>query len=113
MMYPAPTNEFISGAGLILSASSASTVSGAYQRVHLGRRLDTVGVQRQYVGYGVDHHTDQPLVNVQHDHHREIGVRGALAGKLQTQVDDGHDHAAQIDNALDEVRAFAMRVGAS
>src|SRR5512133_3058077 len=65
-------------------------------------RAQLVGGQRNHIGDAVDHHADDPRTNVENDHYREAVVPDLLQVELHAQVQDGHDHAAQIDHSFDE-----------
>ena len=74
-------------------------------RVHLAApRLIASRAQLEHVGHRVDDRADHAALDVEHDHDGEGVVLGAVAAELQAQVDDRHDHAAQVDHALDERR---------
>ena len=44
---------------------------------------------------------DHAAALAEDDDHGKAAVVGRLAAQLQAQVDDGHDHAAQVDHTLD------------
>ncbi len=44
------------------------------------------------------------MLQIQHDHHGVVVVLDVRLGKLHAQIDNRHDDAAQIGDALDKLR---------
>lgn len=80
--------EFISGAALICSAPGASTSDAESTAVP----------------------TTHPRT-FQHAQHCEVSVFSAVKSELEPQVEDRHDHAAQVHHTLDEVRHVGQSGG--
>lgn len=75
--------------------------------VHLG----VLGLEFDDVRHRVDHHADNAATDIEHDGHGQVVVLHVAHAELDTQIDDGNDHAAQIHDTLDEGGQLAMRVG--
>jgi hypothetical protein len=75
-----------------------------------GRMLSA---QFQHVADRVHHHAHGAASDVQDDDDREAVVLHVVQVEAHAHVDDGHDHAAQVDHALDEVRRVGNARGGS
>ena len=76
---------------------------GGDRRAELGHRAQVVGPERDHVRHRVDDHADDARADVEHDDDGEGVVVRLRLVELQPHVDDRHDHAAQVDHALDEL----------
>ena len=59
-----------------------------------------------HVRHRIHHHTHHGALDVQNDDHGEFVVVGLGQVQLQAQVNDGHNHAAQVDHTFDEARSI-------
>jgi len=82
--------------------ADASDEARVHRRGHLGGRADGVLVQLEHVGDRVHDRAHYAATHIEHDHHGEVVVVCCFAAELQAQVDDRNDHAAQVDDPLDE-----------
>src|SRR5450830_86843 len=88
----------------IVDGAQADDMFGIDGRAHVRRGLDLLRQQRRHVRHGVDHHADDAVADIEDDDDRERTVFRRTQREADAHVHDGHDDAAQVQHALDEIR---------
>ena len=70
----------------------------------LRRWPNLLGRQLQHVADGIDHDPQRAPRHIQDDHDSEFINARLAEPELEAQVNDRDDHAAQVDDAPDELR---------
>ena len=80
-----------------------------------GRGAHLVLVDVTYVGDGVHDHAHDSLLLValdgEHEHDGRLGIGDLIERELTAQVDDGHDHAADVDHTAHMPRCVGQARG--
>src|SRR6185369_9876648 len=64
------------------------------------RRPDRFARQDDNIRDRIDHHANHPSCHVQDDRDSELGIAHGAERELEAQVQDRHDHPAQVDHTL-------------
>jgi hypothetical protein len=86
----------------LLNRADGQHMVAADGRGKLGCRMQLLRRQGDHIGYAINDHADYLAANVEHDDHGKGVVVHLFELELDSHVNDGNDHAAQIDHALDE-----------
>src|SRR6056297_2589786 len=87
-----------------IDIGEAVDVGGVQHGAEVGRRANLFGLERRHVGHGIDDHADDAAADVEDDHHGELVVGGFPEVEADAHVDDRDDHAAHVDDTLQEGR---------
>ena len=87
----------------VLQLPDAADVFGFEARNDWWRRLDRAGGNAQHLRHGVDHKTDDHVIDLDDNDTRMLVMGLRVEPEAPAQVDDGYDLAPQVDDTLDEL----------